>query len=369
MKLITIVPRIPPAIDGVGDYALNLARLLRENLGVSTQFIVADSNWPMTEQVEGFEARRLSSHTTEELIDLLNLLEQESTEDARVLLHYEGYGYASRGCPVWLVNALEQWRLASSKRSLVTLFHELYAKGPPWTSSFWLSPLQKNLTTRVARASDQCLTSLERYARIVRQMSGKPANTVTSIPVFSSIGEPESTLPLNERRRRLVVFGTRGRRIEVYKRSAADLNRICNALGIEEVVDVGRSVDYNIESAVRVPIVICGELSGAEVSELLADALAGIIDYPASMLGKSTIFAAYCSHRVIPIVANYFDPTPADGLVQDQHYWLTDIQSGRINLAEGQTVADNAFAWYQSHSLSAHAETLAARVFELGVTC
>src|SRR5437660_3936401 len=264
MKLIAIVPRIPPAIDGVGDYALNLARLLRENLGVSTQFIVADSNWPMTEQVEGFEARRLSSHTTEELIDLLNLLEQESTEDARVLLHYEGYGYASRGCPVWLVNALEQWRLASSKRSLVTLFHELYAKGPPWTSSFWLSPLQKNLTTRVARASDQCLTSLERYARIVRQMSGKPANTVTSIPVFSSIGEPESTLPLNERRRRLVVFGTRGRRIEVYKRSAADLNRICNALGIEEVVDVGRSVDYNIESAVRVPIVICGELSGAE---------------------------------------------------------------------------------------------------------
>lgn len=28
--IIQIVPRLPPAIDGVGDYALNLARQLRK---------------------------------------------------------------------------------------------------------------------------------------------------------------------------------------------------------------------------------------------------------------------------------------------------------------------------------------------------
>jgi hypothetical protein len=360
MKLIAIVPRIPPVVDGVGDYALSLARLLRDNVGVTTQFIVTDAAWPGTDHAEGFEARRLSSHSTDEL---LNLLERDSNGDGQVLLHYEGYGYATRGCPVWLVNALERWRLVSNKRSLVTLFHELYANGPPWTSSFWLSPLQKSLATRLARASDQCMTSLERYARAVEEMSGKPANTVTSLPVFSSIGEPESTRPLNARRRRLVVFGTRGRRIEVYKRSADDLNRICRRLGIEEIVDIGRSVDYNIDSVVDVPVVTCGELPGAEVSELLLDSVAGVIDYPASMLGKSTIFAAYCSHRVIPIIANYSDPVPAEGLEQDRHYWLTDVDSESVDLATGQVLADNALAWYRTHSLSTHAKALAPRLF------
>jgi hypothetical protein len=361
MKLIAIVPRIPPVFDGVGDYALSLARLLRDNVGVTTQFIVSDRDWPETDRVEGFEVRRLSSHSTDGLLDLLA---QDERGGARVLLHYEGYGYATRGCPLWLVNAIERWRHSDSERSLVTMFHELYATGPPWSSSFWLSPLQKNLATRLARVSDQCLTSLERYARVVQEMSGKPANIVTSLPVFSSIGEPQSTLPLNERRRRLVVFGTRGRRIEVYKRSAADLNRICGRLGIEEIVDIGRSIDFNIESNVDAPVVRCGELPGSEVSEVLLDAVVGIIDYPASMLGKSTIFAAYCSHRVIPIVANYSDPTPGEGLEQDRHYWLTDVESEGLNLATGQFLADNAFAWYQAHSLSTHARTLAASLFE-----
>ena len=31
--------------------------------------------------------------------------------------------------------ALERWRHTNDKRLLVTMFHELYAFGPPWTSS------------------------------------------------------------------------------------------------------------------------------------------------------------------------------------------------------------------------------------------
>src|SRR6266404_5944235 len=122
MKLIAIVPRIPPVVDGVGDYALSLARLLRDNVGLTTQFIVTDPNWTGTDQVDGFEARRLSSHSTDEL---LNLLAEDSSAGGQVLLHYEGYGYATRGCPVWLVNAIERWRHANSERSLLTMFHEL----------------------------------------------------------------------------------------------------------------------------------------------------------------------------------------------------------------------------------------------------
>ena len=220
--------------------------------------------------------------------------------------------------------------------------------------------MQKNLSVRLARLSDQWSTSLERYARVVEQMSGKESSKPNHLAVFSSIGEPQSAAPLKERRRRLVVFGTRGRRIEVYKRSAADLGRICDALGIEEIVDIGRSVDFDISTVVKVPVVTCSELPGPEVSEVLLDSVAGIIDYPASMLGKSTIFAAYCSHRMIPIVANYGDERPADGLEAGAHYWLSSIPREQVSMAAGQWMADRAFDWYQKHSLSAHARSLAA---------
>src|SRR5688572_26176134 len=133
MRLFSIIPRLAPLVDGIGDYALSLARLLRQDIGIETHFIVTDPAWTGTGKIEGFEVTHLSRPSTAELINAL-------PADATVLLHYEGYGYANRGCPVWLVKALEQWRMANNRRKLVTMFHELYATGPPWTSSFWLSP-------------------------------------------------------------------------------------------------------------------------------------------------------------------------------------------------------------------------------------
>jgi hypothetical protein len=361
MRLFAIIPRLPPLVDGIGDYALSLARLLRRDRGIATHFIVTDTAWKGGAEVEGFPVSVLSQRSTAELV---NALPVDATGEATVLLHYEGYGYANRGCPIWLVRALEQWRGADNRRTLVTMFHELYAAGPPWTSAFWLSTLQKSLTTRLARLSDQWMTSLERYALTLRRLSGKQTNRSYSLSVFSSIGEPADPPALVERQRRLVVFGTRGRRIEVYKRSSADLQRICQHLGITEILDVGRAVEFDFKNELSVPVKVLGELPGAEVSRLLLDAVAGVIDYPTSMLGKSTIFAAYCSHRMIPLVAPYGDSTAADGLQIGHQYWLSDVASEQLTFAAGQAIADKAFAWYQTHNLSMHATRFAARLYD-----
>jgi hypothetical protein len=354
MRLFSIIPRLAPLIDGIGDYALSLAQLLRETISIDTHFIVTDPAWMGTELIDGFNVTHLSARSTGELLSAL------PADDATVLLHYEGYGYATRGCPLWLVSALEQWRVGDNRRRLVTMFHELYATGPPWTSAFWLSAMQRKLMTRLARLSDQWMTSLERYAATVRRLSLKTTARAYSLPVFSSIGEPVATPSLAERRRCLVVFGTRGRRIEVYKRSSADLNRICERLGITEILDIGRFIEFDFAGGLHVPVKALGELPGSEVSRLLLDAVAGVIDYPASMLGKSTIFAAYCSHRLIPILATYGDSTPADGLQASRHYWLTNVESEQLSLDVGQETADHAFAWYQNHNLAVHAKTFAA---------
>jgi hypothetical protein len=355
-ELISIIPRLPPLVDGIGDYALSLAGALRQDMSIATHFIVTDPSWRDTGEVNGFEITHLPARSTVELLKAL----PAAAGLAKVLLHYEGYGYADRGCPVWLVKALEQWRAADERRRLVTMFHELYATGPLWTSSFWLSPLQKRLMIRLAQLSDQWMTSLEGYAKRVRQLSHNRTAHSYSLPVFSSIGEPTCPPPLSERQRRLVVFGTRGRRIEVYKRSSADLNRICQPLGITEILDIGRTIEFDFAGKLSVPVKTLGELAGAEISRLLLDAVAGVLDYPPAMLAKSTIFAAYCTHRMIPIVASYGDLTAADGLQKGSHYWLTDAAPEQFNLDAGQVIADKASAWYQSHSLATHAETFAA---------
>jgi len=363
MRICSIVPRFFPLIDGIGDYALGYARLLRQDSAIDTRFIVADPQWQGPDLVEGFEVTHLSGRFTSDLTGVLR-----KTSDQTVVLHYGGYGYAKRGCPVWLVTALERWRKETGDRSLVTIFHELYATGPPWTSSFWLSPIQKNLTARLARLSDQSLTSLEVNAQTLNAMSGNGDGRTHNLPVFSSIGEPESSPPLKDRRRRLVVFGTRGRRIEVYRRSTPELNRICGALEIEEVLDIGQPIEARFLKDLAVRSSVAGLRSSEEVSRLLLDSIAGVIDYPPAVLGKSTIFAAYCSHRVIPIVATHVEASPADGLQANSHYWLTDVRTEQLNLDEGQAVADRALDWYRQHNLSTHAKLLAACLLGNGAT-
>ncbi len=109
---------------------------------------------------------------------------------------------------------------------------------------------------------------------------------------------------------------------------------------------------------------------GAEVQKILLDSVAGVIDYPAEMLGKSTIFAAYCAHRMIPTVAGYgADAGSADGLVSGVHYHMLPDGNAKkridsngipgLSLSSGQRLADHAFDWYQDHTLAAHARMLA----------
>ncbi|HVG22485.1 MAG TPA: glycosyltransferase family 1 protein [Blastocatellia bacterium] len=355
--MLSIVTGLPPRIDGIGDYALSLARRVREDIGIETRFVVGDPAWSGPPRVAGFEVDKLAERSRAGLLRFL----REGAKDARaVLLHYGGYGYATRGCPSWLIDGLRQWRGETGDRFLITMFHELYAFGPPWTSAFWLSPLQRNLAARLARLSDQYLTSRHRYAEAVSRWSLGKHNSVRSLPVFSSVGEPDCVRPLIDRSRRLVIFGTPGRRIQVYRRSAEDLDRICRHLGVEEILDIGRPINLDFARTLRTPVVVRGELSGDDVSRSLSDAIAGVLDYPAEILGKSTIFAAYCAHRAVPVIAAYGKASRADGLEPDTHYWLSDVGPEKLSLAAGQAIADNAYNWYQGHNLSTHAKTLAA---------
>src|SRR2546429_1310848 len=161
--LVQIVPRLPPATDGLGDYALNLARELHVNFGIESRFIVCDPTWIGKDEVEGFSTHQLKDCSADSLKSILLNLKPFSA----VLLHYVGYGYARRGAPVWLVNGLGRWSKYRSDTRLLMMFHEISASGPFWTSAFWLSPLQRHLAARLAQLSDGCLTNMQIHADII----------------------------------------------------------------------------------------------------------------------------------------------------------------------------------------------------------
>ena len=220
MPIIQIVPQLPPAINGLGDYALNLACQIRNDHALETEFIVCDPVWKGESEIEGFPVHQSNSRSSTDLIAQLNQLQATT-----VLLHYVGYGYAKKGCPTWLIKALERWKASHPNSRLVTMFHEPYASGPIWTSAFWLSSLQKQLATRLARLSDRCVTSNEIVTSILERMVNPTTQAdIITLPVFSNVGEPDHLKPLADRPRRLVVFGSRGIRKRVYEQAYANLS-------------------------------------------------------------------------------------------------------------------------------------------------
>lgn len=341
-----IVPRLPPAVDGLGDYGLSLAQQFQQTFGWSTHLLVGDPLWSGPREVGGCPVQQVKERSASAL------LEQLQTSNANlVLLHYVGYGYARRGCPFWLVKGLETWRRSNPQHQLVTMFHEVHCSGEPiWSSAFWTSPLQKQLARRLSCLSDRCLTSRQGYAQMIRQLSGDQHQHIPTLPVFSNVGEPSHLPPLSERSRRVVIFGGSGWRSRVYQTALEHLEQICIQLEISDIVDIGPPLNLPLPAVGKLAIRSLGILPASEISAYLTDAVVGFFNYPIAYLEKSTMFAAYCAHRLLPVGTTWELPAP-EGLKPGEHFWLAD-QGQSIDLPTAQTIADRAYQWYQTHNLS-----------------
>lgn len=330
MSLIQIVPRLPPPDEGVGNYALALAAVLRDRLGIETRFVVGDPAWPGSPQLGG-AAAKVAARRAE---DLAKLLDQPLLDQQTVVLHYAGYGYQKRGCPAWLVEGLRLWQRNGGRR-LITIFHEVYAGGPPWRSSFWTSPLQRRLAALLAGRSATMVTSLDLYRRLLLPWAGgrEINREIRVLPVFSTVGEPAAVPPYAARAPRMAVFGGSGVRARAYGGHRRALASACRALGIEEILDIGPPVAEPLDSVGGIPVRRLGVLPAAEVSARLLDARAGFAAYPPAFLPKSTIHAAYCAHGVLPVCA-----------------WQGEIDLPESSAAAAASAAE-AHAWYAEHSL------------------
>lgn len=362
-SIVQIVPALPPSIGGVGDYALQLACQLRQHSDWEIRFLVGNATWSGPSTIAGFPVHRLEVATADRLCEQLHRDRAQT-----VLLQYSGYGYAKRGCPQWLISGLRRWLQQGQTRRLVTMFHEIYAAGPPWSSAFWLSRKQRSLSEQLVKLSADCLASRADYARQLQVWQSPQQPPAIALPVFSNVGEPADLAPLASRPRQLAIFGASSTRLRIYQQALPPLQQICQQLQIEQIVDIGPPIEGTLPTIGETPVAIAGALPAAEVSQLLAKSVVGMVHYPTNFLAKSGVFAAYCAHGLLPIVVTDRSLKATDGLMPVTHYWPVELarrdlklhrktdRNQPLTLDQAQTIAQQARAWYQLHCLAQQAE-------------
>jgi hypothetical protein len=344
MTLVQLVPQLPPSFEGVGGYAAALARALAQR-GLASRFLVAAPGWvPAAADAGGLAASPIGERSPAAFARLL-----AASGADRLLLHYVNYGYQARGCPSWLVDGIASWRRDGGGRRLVTMFHEVYASGPPWRSSFWLSPLQRRLAARLLRASDAAVTSLDLYARMLG--SWEPSATVVVAPVFSPVEEP-GFLPAPAARlpRHMLLFGGRGHRQRAYGELRAELAAACRALAVAEIVDLGPALEALPAELDGIPVRALGPQPEEEVSAVLLRSYAGFLAYPAPFLAKSTVFAAYCAHGLVPVCA-WPRRVSRRGMTRPPCWEPAEEPAP----SDAAGLAARARAWYGAHDLASQA--------------
>jgi hypothetical protein len=340
-----IVPRISDNLDGVSDYAFNLANALWANHGLRTVFA----------PVEPSQASRKGEFEIASIADAGT----PPAKPAHVILHYVNYGYQKRGLPFWLVPTLYRVRKTFGGR-LVVVFHELFATGPPWKSEFWLQPLQKKIARDVARLTDARLVSSESMQQMLEGLiSGLDA---VVHPVPSAFGEPvidSAELRARDNHRWVICGGTK-----LIERSLRSFQRIIGAIPANvaprNLVVLGGMENSRVRPLLRTLASIQCEyypaVSPETASQILSTCTFAWLDYfttPTAnpdLLLKSSSFANVCAHAVICV-------TPmASSAISLENNLLPGpfaIAHGEVKMPSADKRPDTARAiydWYHRHA-------------------
>ena len=304
-SILQIVPQLPGTLDGVSDYALNLARALSAQHGLTTVFAV--SRETSVEATEGFQ--------------VVSGLGQGGPADSlaqqctHVILHYVNYGYQTRGVPFALLRFARELR-GQLRGRWVTTFHEIYASGPPWKSEFWLRPLQVRIARELIDLSDVCFVSNTTVEKEIHRYDA--AKQVRLAPVLSNFGEPELTdFSTASPRRWTICGGTASivRSLSSFERMHRSIpepffpNHL-DVIGGHETGSIRALIDRVADATPGLSCHYHPNIAVAEASALLAQCSFAWLDYfgkgrmwPGMVL-KSGVFAACGAHGVVPIFSH-----------------------------------------------------------------
>jgi hypothetical protein len=329
MHIVFIIPDAKSP-DGVVSFAQRLAVEFADTHGITAEFLRHHERHP----------RRFAR--------ALNHLSQASHLPTAVFVHYSGYGFATKGAPLFLVAHLS----AFAQRTgcpISVFFHELYAQGRFPSSSYWLSPLQRWCARRLSLMSSFTATSCSAYTQELA--SWNPSANPLVLPVFSTIGELSNPSPLNERPAVATIFGKPASRYRVYQEGGEGIARAISMGIIDRIVDIGDG-EFPLPPRLTPYVVRHHALSNTDIASLLKDARYGLLAYDLNRLEKSTIYASYAAHGICPVIL----PLSSEDTATYPYMELPELTT--TPLAEHRTVATRSWAQYQERTIQKSAERI-----------
>ncbi len=367
ITLTHIVPALAPQIDGIGDYALNLARHLRQAHGIESRFLVCDPEWDGSSRLEEFGVRRLRVRTA---AGIWSLLASTKKPSAAVLLHYAGAGYHKQGVPLWLYLGIKSWLAegasgaGNGRKQLSTVFHELWSSSDkPWEKDFYLRILQRRLVRGFHHLSKLSVAGTPRMQGMLEGL--EPRKTLW-LPMPSNVPSCERPKMASHRpgRLRVAIFGQNGSR-EATVRAHANLlgalerkNLLGSAMLIGKGLKAGGSatadVDLLQKCVGRERIEVMGELSPRDVAVSLGRADLFLSHHGGEQACKSGAFMAALAAGCTGVLRDGQNAAP---LHESEHFIASDDTPGSVERleqmrAQGEwpRIAAAGRLWYERHA-------------------
>ncbi len=354
--ILQIVSGFKPSIDGMGDFSRLLGKILWEHNRLPSQFLVYRR--PPTALDPAEIAPNVALYPQDSTPgalrqSLADLLVRQSYDFA--LVHYGPYAYSPKGTPAAFAAAIGE---LAGKMPVLVFFHEIFSKGMPWQRAFWTQTEQKRTIADLLKLSTASFTSNAGYLNRL-QVFNAANRPLSTIPIFSNVGEPQTLRPLHQRARQLVVFGQAQTRSRLYKEYLPALEEICRTLRIETVVDVGSGQSEHLPARMGdAPIRVEGWMDEEQLSALMANSVAGVLGYWADVWEKSGVMAAYLAHALLPILVE-LEPRsmPKQSVVP---YLLPEelsaavCEDGALSPTRLQVAATTAHRYYQQHQSVKH---------------
>lgn len=359
--LLQILPFRSRQSDGVGDYARLLATQLRDAHGIDTIFVVVRPDATTAVLDDGFPSICVAQNRTAAIIAALNAATNDR-DIAGAMLHMSGYGYSRIGAPLHLARAIAAWKAASGT-PVLGIFHELFIDASGFGRRKLYQKLQQISVRRFLALSDAALTPASAYRDWL--MAQNPPCPVSAMPVFSTIGEATADV-MTARPSRLAIFCRAEMANDIYGAWHAALGQFCSDAGITHIDDIGSRHQPPPSHIGPAQITSHGRLPAETISALLSNARFGLLAYQHMPLAKSTLFAAYAAHGVIPLCASLTKPA-GDGLVAGVNFvHMADMDArhppGKI---DAPAAAAAVHAWYAPHALPQQASAIATQISQL----
>lgn len=366
MRLVQVLPALPPARDGIGDYAVLLAEGLAER-GVESTFLTYEPGGESGIVAGRFERDVVPGRSGDALAACL----ERVTPDDRtpvVLLHYDPVRVTPRQIPGWMVAGIRRWKRRGSRRRLVVTFHELTPDYHERRLDLVLRPLQRHVTVRLLGLADLAICSVPGVAG--RLSALRPDLPIRLVTVFSNLGEPlPPAVEVPRDPRRWIALGSTWRLINSLETLAGALPGIpawCSPAHLAVVGGGGAGEE-------RLDRILKGLPSGLFVSRhpdvpaeeasrhLLSSAfciqriLRGDHPFDPPLLFKSGVFAAAAAHGVVTVLTDRSVSRAPEG--NDLPRFVTPASADYPFPEPGEMAAlpSSLNRWYHAHASRARA--------------